>query len=78
MEVSKRKSVRLTGANYVLIAIPVVCFPASNSNSMEFLNLNLPINSGCKSFFKRINYPINEPFNHKAVSISNAGILSPF
>ena len=76
MEVSKRKSVRLTGANSVPIAIPAVRFPASSSNSMEFSKFQLPFNSRCKSIFMRLDYPINAP-NYKNVPISPAGILGP-
>lgn len=44
---------------------------------MEFSKFKLPVNSDSKSVFKRIIYPINEPFNYMTASISNVGILGP-
>ena len=74
-EVANRKTGCLSGANSVPISNHRLL--AQSSKSMEFLNFKNPINAGCKSVFKRIEFGMNLPGNYKTVSYLEAGILGP-
>ena len=81
IEVSHRKSVRLTGANAIPLLASRSSLPASSSKSMEFSNFQKTLKCAVNSVFKRgAIHAIKRGAIHgikKTASFLEAGILGP-